>query len=62
MHLQGGKRSGPVAQEGTVFHEGNEVHYAEVVESDSHSATLEYLNDGRKITVTKGEFSEIFEP
>ena len=60
MHVQSEKRGSDVAAVGEIYHEGSGVHEAEVVKSTPHSATLEYLSDGRRITVAAGEFSEIF--
>ena len=60
MHMQGSKRPSKFAHVGEVYHEGNGVHEARVVECNGHTATLEYLKNGREITVTKGEFDEIF--
>lgn len=60
MHIQGDNDPDPFVPEGVICHEGNGVHKAEVIESNGHNATLEYLEDGRKITVTESEFEEIF--
>lgn len=60
MHVQGNSRPAKFAHVGEVCHEGNGVHEARVTECNGHTATLEYLKDGREITVTKGEFDEIF--
>lgn len=58
--MQGGKRPDKFAQVGEIYHEGNHVHEARVVECNGHTATLEYLDDGREITVPEGEFRETF--
>jgi 6-phosphogluconolactonase (cycloisomerase 2 family) len=60
MHVQGSNRGSKIAQVGEVYHEGNGVHEAKVIKASAHTATLEYLNDGREITVCAGEFDEIF--
>lgn len=60
MHLQGEKRPDKFVQDGEIYHEGDGVHEARVTECDGHTATLEYLDDGREIVVTEGEFNEIF--
>jgi hypothetical protein len=60
MHMQGGKRPSKFVQVGEVYHEGDGVHEARVTDVNGHTATLEYLDDGREITVTKGGFNDIF--